>query len=132
MNNFMKQLLVITVMALFFSLDSSAQVDRRIGNSQYKNNSKNKQHDPIQTSIDFLKKELKLDAFQEAAVKNLLTDNQAERTKILELDASDREKVDKINLSLDKFDKELESLLNPEQIKLFEIIKEKRKKASKK
>jgi hypothetical protein len=128
----MKQLLIITVLALFFSLDSSAQVDRRIGNSQYKNNSKNKQHDPIQTSIDFLKKELKLDAFQEAAVKNLLTDNQAERTKILELDAPDREKVDKINLSLDKFDKELESLLNPEQIKLFEIIKEKRKKASKK
>lgn len=128
----MKQLLIITVLALFFSLDSSAQVDRRIGNSQYKNDSKNKQHDPIQTSIDFLKKELKLDAFQEAAVKNLLTDNQAERTKILELDAPDREKVDKINLSLDKFDKELESLLNPEQIKLFEIIKEKRKKASKK
>jgi hypothetical protein len=128
----MKQLLIITVLALFFSLDSSAQVDRRIGNSQYKNDSKNKQHDPIQTSIDFLKKELKLDAFQEAAVKNLLTDNQAERTKILELDAPDREKVDKINLSLDKFDKELESLLNPEQIKLFEIIKDKRKKASKK
>lgn len=120
--------LIFGIALLLFSADAFAQVDRRIGKSQYKRTA-NKKVDVIEVSIDFLKKELNLDPFQEAAAKTLLLENQEEGNKILAMEISDNEKKDKLQAALNKFDSQIEGLLNPSQLKLYESVKEKRKKS---
>lgn len=120
--------LIFGIALLLFSTDAFAQVDRRIGKSQYKRTA-NKKVDIIEVSIDFLKKELNLDPFQEAAAKTLLLENQEEGNKILAMEISDNEKKDKLQAALNKFDSQIEGLLNPSQLKLYESVKEKRKKS---
>lgn len=120
--------LIFGIALLLFSTDAFAQVDRRIGKSQYKRTA-NKKVDVIEVSIDFLKKELNLDPFQEAAAKTLLLENQEEGNKILAMEISDNEKKDKLQAALNKFDSQIEGILNPSQLKLYESVKEKRKKS---
>lgn len=120
--------LIFGIALLLFSTDAFAQVDRRIGKSQYKRTA-NKKVDVIEVSIDFLKKELNLDPFQEAAAKTLLLENQEEGNKILAMEISDNEKKDKLQAALNKFDSQIEGILNPSQLKLYETVKEKRKKS---
>ncbi len=120
--------LIFGIALLLFSADAFAQVDRRIGKSQYKRTA-NKKVDVIEVSIDFLKKELNLDPFQEAAAKTLLLENQEEGNKILAMEISDNEKKDKLQAALNKFDSQIEGILNPSQLKLYETVKEKRKKS---
>ena len=96
----------IIIVGLIFSCSSlSAQVDRSIAPSQYKNTTKkNKKVDVIQNSVDFLKAKLDLDGFQEAVVRNLVADNQEKSKEIMDsTTSSDVEKREMIKEIADDF-----------------------------
>lgn len=75
---------ILIVFAFLFTTQLSAQVDRRIGTSQYKRDVKKggEKIDFVQQSTDYLAKELTLDDFQKAAVKNIIEE---ERENIMAL-----------------------------------------------
>ncbi len=119
----------IIIVGLIFSCSSlSAQVDRSIAPSQYKNTTKkNKKVDVIQNSVDFLKAKLDLDGFQEAVVRNLVADNQEKSKEIMDSTTySDVEKREMIKEIADDFTFKIKKSLSPEQIVKYEkLIKRK-------
>ena len=119
----------IIIVGLIFSCSSlSAQVDRSIAPSQYKNTTKkNKKVDVIQNSVDFLKAKLDLDGFQEAVVRNLVADNQEKSKEIMDSTTySDVEKREMIKEIADDFTFKIKKSLSPEQIAKYEkLIKRK-------
>ena len=119
----------IIIVGLIFSCSSlSAQVDRSITPSQYKNTTKkNKKVDVIQNSVDFLKAKLDLDGFQEAVVRNLVADNQEKSKEIMDSTTySDVEKREMIKEIADDFTFKIKKSLSPEQIVKYEkLIKRK-------
>lgn len=119
----------IIIVGLIFSCSSlSAQVDRSIAPSQYKNTTKkNKKVDVVQNSVDFLKAKLDLDGFQEAVVRNLVTDNQEKSKEIMDSTTySDVEKREMIKEIADDFTTKIKKSLSPEQIIKYEkLIKRK-------
>jgi hypothetical protein len=124
----MTKIISLSVLLFTFFI-SSAQVDRRIGAMPPPTSNKQEKVDPIKLSLDFLKKELQLDTFQEAALKTLLEDNQKEKEFILGLDISDESKTEKLQTSFDKMDDKLIKLLSPDQVERLKKIKEKRNKS---
>ena len=72
----MKKILFLIILSFSF-FNSNAQVDRRIGSGQYKNENQNKKVDLVETSVESLKEKLILDGFQEAIVRNLIKENQS-------------------------------------------------------
>jgi hypothetical protein len=103
-------------MVLLISFSSFSQRDRRIGYTPRVPNSKPmKKMDPVKVSLDYLKKELTLDTFQEAATKSFLEETQREKEYILTLDISDEDKISKIKISVNKFDSQLNQILNKTQ-----------------
>lgn len=122
--NTMKKFFLLSF--LFISILSYSQMDRRIGRTPNMNNNKKPEKiDPIQVPLDYLKKELNLDTFQEAAVKTFLEENLKEKEYILSLDVSDTEKMDKLKVSYDKMDSQIQSILNATQKDVFAKMKEK-------
>ena len=115
----------IIIVGLIFSCSSlSAQVDRSIAPSQYKNTTKkNKKVDVIQNSVDFLKAKLDLDGFQEAVVRNLVADNQEKSKEIMDSTTySDVEKREMIKEIADDFTFKIKKSLSPEQIVTYEKL----------
>lgn len=115
---------------LLFLVTVHAQVDRSIGPSQYRNSKssyKPEKKDPVEVSLAFLKKELNLDSFQEAATKVYLTENLAENEKIIALSIPSEQKKEKFDEAIKTFDEKMIKILNPDQIKLFEVLKDKNK-----
>ena len=113
---------------------SEAQVDRRIGNSQYKNSlpdRKEKKDDPIEKSLNYLDKELKLDVFQKAAIKTLLEDNQDVNSKIMASNISEGEKMLKLDEARENLNQNIAAVLNPKQIENFDRIKDNDRKNNK-
>jgi hypothetical protein len=99
---------------------SFSQLDRRIGRSPNMSPPrKEAKVDPVQASLDYLKKELSLDTFQEAAIKTFLEENQKERAYILSIDAVDEVKIDKLRTSNAKMDIQIENILNAKQKEVF-------------
>src|SRR5688572_14390899 len=91
---------LIVVAGFFVTTTSSAQMgmgqsgygrsrtgmDRGIGVTQYGNGKKKTSTDkvdPLEQSLNILEKELTLDTFQKAVVKDLMEKNQTEETKVL-------------------------------------------------
>jgi len=123
--NIMKKILLILFLSL--SLFSFSQMDRRIGRIPQSTSTKKKEKiDPIQLSLEYLKKELNLDSFQEAATKTYLEENQKEKEYILTLDIIDNDKVEKLKVSYEKMDAQIDALLNKKQREAFIKLKEKR------
>ncbi len=115
---------------LLFLVTVHAQVDRSIGPSQYRNSKssyKPEKKDPVEVSLAFLKKELNLDSFQEAATKVYLTENLAENEKIIALSIPSEQKKEKYDEAIKTFDEKMIKILNPDQVKLFEALKDKNK-----
>lgn len=106
-------------------------MDRRNSNMNT-NNRKQEKIDPIKISLDYLKKELSLDTFQEAAIKTYLEENQKEKESILALDIIDNDKVEKLKVSYEKMESQIETLLNKKQKEAFINLKAKQKGADKK
>jgi len=95
----LKAAFITLLFGLFFTVTSaSAQVDRRIGTSQYKAPKRDKKEkvDFVVQTVAYLKKELTLDPFQEAAVKTIVEN---ERGNIM---AINEDKDSNIDIKKDK------------------------------
>ena len=122
----------------FCSTDTFAQygnningVDRSIGSSVRENRPpKNKQEkvDYAESAADYLKKELKLDGLQEAAVKSIINDNKGSLEEISKMDISYEEKRDKMQLINDKINRDILKILSKEQAEKYNKMKEEREK----
>lgn len=112
---------------------SFAQLDRRIGRTPQMNNSNSqKKVDPKEAALNYLKKELNLDTFQEAATKTFIEENMKEREFILGLDISDADKIEKLTVSNDKMHAQMNTILNENQKALLKKLKDKNSKDKKK
>jgi len=118
---------------IFSTTTVTAQmVDRSVGASQYKRtkNKKGKPKDFVEVTVDYYTKELSLDDFQVAAVKEVLEE---QKYAINTLDADQSitlaEKKDKANAINEKIDSGIKPLLSAEQLKKYLAIQEKRKKS---
>lgn len=119
-----------------FFFQAEAQVNRSIGGAQYRNQSsiaKKEKRDPIDVSVEYLTKELELDAFQVPAVRSYLEEHQKENSKIMATASiSDGEKTLRIQKVNETLDANIVSILNPNQLTLFENMKSNQGKKSKK
>ena len=122
------------LLLLFSTQVSFSQMNRQVGrgNPQVNVPRNNEKIDPIKSSLDYLKKELTLDTFQEAAIKTFLEENQKETELILSMDISNIDKSDRLKISYEKMEKQIEKFLSPKQIDLFKKLKEKQTGSKKK
>lgn len=120
---------ILFAFALLFSAPSFAQVDRSVGQSQYRRpKKKGKPADFVEVTVEYYTKQLKLDDFQIAAVKEILEDQRNSITELgAEHDITDNEKKDRANAINEKIDSRIKPLLNAEQLKKYEELQEKRK-----
>lgn len=124
----MRKIFFLTIIC-FSYFNSNAQVDRRIGAGQYTNTNKGEKTDIIESTIETLKKELNLDGFQEAIVRNLIKENQSKSKEIFESkDYNDIEKKNLLTELGDKFNIELKKILSDDQNKKYEKLFLKKKK----
>ena len=117
-------------------------LDRSIGSQErYSAPKKNKSFDFVKTSTDNLVKELSLDGFQEAIVKNIFEDYKNTSTSISEEEIPNELKYEKLKIANDKMEtKILEVLTDNQKVKFAELKdkaqnknkKDKKKKKSKK
>ena len=122
----MKKIFLISF--LLITALSFSQMDRRIGRAPTSNlHKKTEKIDPVQASMDYLKKELSLDSFQEAATKTFLEENQKEKDYIMSLDINDNDKIEKLRVSYDKMETQINTLLSAKQKEAFLKIKDKKK-----
>ncbi|MES2484461.1 MAG: hypothetical protein V4581_00720 [Bacteroidota bacterium] len=109
--------------ALFFATDAFSQVDRRIGREQYKRGKREKV-DFVEQSVDYYKKELKLDDFQAAAMKEIF---EGERDNINSLNQSQgltkNEIKDKAQGIYDRIDNKIMPLLSDDQQKKYKELR---------
>lgn len=116
---------------LIFNLSISninAQMDRRIGSGQYKNEKQNKKIDIVENSLELLKEKLKLDGFQEAIIRNLIKENQSKTKEIIEdLKLSDIEKRNLLDETVEKFNTEIKKVLSKEQNAVYDKLIDKKK-----
>lgn len=99
---------------------------------QIPNSNSQKKVDPKEAALYYLKKELNLDTFQEAATKTFIEENMKEREFILGLDISDADKIEKLTISNDKMYAQMNTILNENQKALLEKLKDKKSSDKKK
>jgi len=108
---------------LLFVTDGFSQVDRRIGREQYKRGKREKV-DFVEQSVDYYKKELKLDDFQAAAIKEIF---EGERDNINSLNQSQgltkNEIKDKAQGIYDRIDNKILPLLSEDQQKKYKELR---------
>jgi hypothetical protein len=111
----MKILLLLFV--TFLSLSTYSQVDRRVGQGQYKRQYKQKNIEEVnEETLTKLSKELNLDGFQEAVTKNLITDFNNSAKEIKEAQSLKPEEKSELLIGLtEKFKFKLFEILNDEQ-----------------
>jgi hypothetical protein len=115
---------------LFCATAQAQMVDRSVGQSQYKRGKKKgEKKDFIQITVEYYTKELSLDDFQVAAVKEVLEEQKTAITNLsTQQGITDEERKDKANAINDKIDGGIKPLLSPDQLKKYEALQEKRKK----
>lgn len=114
---------------------SSLGLDRNIGGSNQFKESKNKskqEFDFVQASTDSMTEELQLDGFQSAAVKNIIADYKNTVISISQESIPDEGKSEKMEKAKEKMETKIVSLLNKDQVVLFQALKEKKEKKVKK
>lgn len=120
---------ILLFFAFFFSATTYAQVNRNIAREQYKRPKKDKKnYDFVEQSVNYLTKELKLDDFQKAAVKDIL---EGERVAITEL-SEDREmmsdvRADKAREISNRIYKKVIPLLSKDQAAIYTKMEESKK-----
>jgi endonuclease III len=90
------------------------------------------QKSPLEMVMERLDKALQLDNFQKATIQAFLQQNQDETYKIIALNKLDNEKKEMIKEIQKKLTDQIKSVLNPEQIEIFENIEKKDSKTKKK
>jgi Spy/CpxP family protein refolding chaperone len=125
----LKASLFILFFVFLASSAAHAQVDRRVGREQYKpTKRKQEKVDFVEESVKYLTKELKLDDFQEAAVKSVIED---ERTTIKVINeaqglSADEKKAKAREIST-RIYKKVMPLLTPEQAEKYTKMEEAKK-----
>ena len=121
---------ILLIASLFFSAESFAQVDRSIAPGQYRNKKKKAEpYDFVEATVKYLTKELKLDDFQAAAVRNIMKDEEeAIMTLAKDQEMREVERVDKGKEITDRIDAKIIKLLSPEQAAKYTEMQEKKKK----
>lgn len=124
-----KTSLLLIVFAFLFTTELSAQVDRRIAPSQYKRDrKKGEKVDFVQQSTDYLAKELTLDDFQKAAIREII---EGERENIMNLNAekdiTSDERRDKAALISGRIYKKVLPLLSKDQAEKYTKMEESKK-----
>lgn len=115
------------ILFVFITSISFAQVNRNVGRTpQIPNSKSQKKVDPKEAALNYLKKELNLDTFQEAATKTFIEENMKEREFILGLDISDADKIEKLTISNEKMNSQMKTILNENQKVLLEKLKDKK------
>ena len=129
--------IIITILLMVVGLPKNqaiAQVNRQVVPNTQTTPQKYEAPDPVESTMTFLKKELKLDSFQEAAIKIYVKENVEASKKISEQNISYEEKLIQYEKVVNVFDEKVIKILNPEQLLIFQELQEKRtsKKESKK
>jgi acid phosphatase class B len=131
--------LILCAFFVCFCFKIEAQVNRSIGQSQYRNHgsaaAKKDKKDPIDISVEYLSKELNLDDFQIPACRIFLEEHSKENSKIMATNSiSDGEKTLRIQKVNETLDSNIKSILTPTQLEIFENLKNKKesKKSKKK
>ena len=128
---------------LFFSMlvpsnDANAQARRSglgRGISDYEQNSSRKSAEPVdqvQAYTDHMTKELSLDGFQAAIVKNIIKDYVDKTSNIATEAIPDQGKYEKMQVEIDKMEAKIAEILNADQKVKFQELKDKRNKKGKK
>lgn len=129
----MKILLLLLV--TLFSLSSYAQVDRRIGRGQYERSPKNAQKakvDFTEQSLEFFRKEIGVDGFQEAVLRNLIEDYQKSSKEIVDSESIETlQKRELLGTLNGEFKEKLSETLTAEQLKKYNQLMQTKKKKKK-
>lgn len=125
----LKASFILIVFAFLFTTELSAQMDRTIAPSQYKRDrKKGEKVDFVQQSADYLAKQLTLDDFQKAAVKNILEE---ERESIMALNSGEKitldERRDKSAAISSRIYKKVLPLLSKPQAEIYTKMEESKK-----
>ncbi len=117
--------------AFLFTSVTYAQVDRRIAPQQYRQpKSKKEPYDFVEENVKYLKKELKLDDFQAAAVREIMA---KEKDGIMELGKDQNlrtiERQEKSQVIIDRISENVKKILTPEQLVKYEEMLAKNKKS---
>jgi hypothetical protein len=127
LNKIMRYIFLILIFNFSIS-NINAQIDRSIGNSQYRTDKQNKKVDVVENSVQLLKEKLKLDGLQEAIIRNLIKENQTKTKEIIENSKlSDIEKKDLLVEIGEKLNSEIKKVLSKEQYALYEKLINKKK-----
>ncbi|WP_291119731.1 hypothetical protein [Flavobacterium sp. UBA6135] len=134
----MKQL-ILTLFLIGYIFPVIAQMNRGTNGSgglndmsRYsKRDTQNEKKDPVVETMKYLKEELSLDNFQEAAIKSYLLENILESEKVIATSLNQEEKKLKFEELKNKFDLNTKSILNPDQIEIYNIISQYSKKNEK-
>lgn len=124
----MKKILV-SILLIYFGLTTTsmeAQVNRRVVPNTQTAPQKYEAPDPVESTMTFLKKELTLDSFQEAAIKIYVKENIEASEKISAQNISYDEKMIQYEKIITVFDEKVIKILNPEQLKKFQELQSKR------
>lgn len=122
----MKSIFIFFVFLI--STVSYSQVDRSIGQGQYKIPKSNEKFDPIESSVEYLKKELDLNGFQEAVVKTYVVDYQSRLDSVMEEQIPYDGKKIKISALFDKLNNSIFDILEENQKDKFNEYLKKSKK----
>jgi hypothetical protein len=124
--------IVLTLFLIGFILPSTAQMNRGMNRSgglndmsRYsKGDPQREKKDPVVETMKYLKEELSLDSFQEAAVKSYLLENIAESEKMNAIMINPEEKRVKFEELRKVFDEKTKSILRPDQVEKFTKLSE--------
>jgi len=122
----MRKILYISILLLFAQNHISAQVNRQVVPNTQTTPQKYVAPDPVESTMTFLKKELTLDSFQEAAIKIYVKENIEASEKISEQNISYEEKLIQYEKVITVFDEKVIKILNPEQLIKFQELQAKR------
>lgn len=125
----LKASFILIVFAFLFSTEVSAQVDRSVGQSQYKRDrKKNEKVDFVQQSTDYLTKTLTLDDFQKAAVKNIIEEERENITNLsTDKEITTDERRDRAVAISQRIYKKILPLLSKEQAEKYTKMEESKK-----
>lgn len=128
------QKIIFTILFIgFFSCSIKAQNNRRYDpNTNPTTTQKQAAIDPIESTMSYLKKELSLDSFQEAAIKIYVKENYEDTDKIRFSDLPDSGKKAQMEKIIKIFDEKVIKILNPDQIKKYEQLQSERTNKKKK
>lgn len=118
---------IVLIMALLFTVEGYSQFNGRMGRGQYSqsqtNGKKQKKPDFVEDALAYFTKELKLDDFQAAAMREILAKNkEAANALIHSGDMPQREKKDRLNDLSIKIYEEASLILSAEQIEKYKKI----------